>query len=180
MTIRSQICLIALGLVWLMAAPAAADTPAQKGPRAKAGKAGTPGKTAPGKAKAKARAKPPARVAQKPTARPARDPYKKLKVVVPRDKLPPIKSVRVRTKHEAEDRSRTGTVKVTVSSKPQKASVYHGGRLLGTTPFALTAKRGSTPLDVVIKRGGFMVLRTRIRRKVDRQYIFRLTPAKIR
>ncbi len=108
------------------------------------------------------------------------DPFKRLKVVIPKDKLGVLRSVRARTKQEAEDRSRTGEIRVSISSKPQGAAVYYGGRLLGTTPMALKAKRGSTPLDVVIKKKGYMNLRTRVRRKVNRDYKYRLTPAKIR
>ncbi len=180
MTIRLQ--MMTLLLCSALAAPAAADPPKKGKGKPPPAKAKTPKKTAPAKAKA------PGKTAPKDTAtkakpgakKPAGNPYRRLKVVVPKDKLPPLRSVRVRTKQEAEDRSRTGTIKVSISSKPKGARVTYGGKLLGTTPFSITAKRGSTPLDVVVKRGGYTVLRTRVRRKVNRSYVFRLTPAKIR
>jgi hypothetical protein len=99
-------------------------------------------------------------------------------VVVPRSKLPPLRSVRVRDKQEEQDRSRQGTISVHINTSPPGASVHYGGKLLGTTPLTLSAHRGSTPLDVVIQHGGFMTLRTRIMRKVSHSYQFKLTPAK--
>ena len=48
------------------------------------------------------------------------------------------------------------------------------------TPLTLTAPRNSTPYDVVIRKGGYMTLRTRIMRKVTRGYFFKLSPAKLR
>lgn len=194
MTPRPTMLVLFSALALLLASPAAADPPKKgdKGPKTRApastskqtktppGKtkaASTKTKAAPGKAKAApGKAKAPTRANVKQPGKP----FKGLKVVIPKDKLGPLRSVRVRTKREAEDRSRSGTVKVSVSSKPKGASVFYGGKLLGTTPFAITATRGSTPLDVVVRRPGYMVLRTRVRRKVSRQYIFRLTPAKIR
>jgi hypothetical protein len=111
---------------------------------------------------------------------PPADPFSRLRVVTPRDKLPPLRSVRVRDKREQEDRSRKGTITVIIRSIPKGASVTYGGKLLGRTPVTLKAPRGSTPLDVVVKARGFMTLRTRIRRKVTRSYTFKLTPAKLR
>jgi hypothetical protein len=108
------------------------------------------------------------------------DPFLQLRVVVPRAKLPPMRSVRVRDKREETDRSREGKVTITIGSRPRGARVYYGGKLLGTTPFGLTARKGSTPYDVVLKKGGYMTLHTRIRRKVSRSYFFRMSPAKIR
>lgn len=170
-----------LAALLLAASPAAADPPA----RGKADDARGRGKsktsktpkatTRPTAAKKTAPARSPA-----PASQPAADPFRLLRIVVARDKLPPLRSVRVRTKREAEDRSRKGTIKVTIGTRPKGASVFYGGKLLGTTPLSLTAKKGSTPYDVVIRRGGYMILRTRIRRKVNRKYFFTLTPAKIR
>ena len=112
---------------------------------------------------------------------PARSPtISRLPVVTPRAKLGPLSSVRVRDKREAEDRSRTGTITVTIGTSPKGATVYYGGKLLGTTPLSLTAQRGSTPYDVVIRRAGYMTLRSRIMRKTTRGYFFKLTPAKLR
>ena len=108
------------------------------------------------------------------------DPFVALKPVVSRDKLTPLASVRVRDKREAADRSRKGTISVSVSTSPKGASVYYGTKLLGTTPLSLSAQRGSTPFDVVIRRGGYMTLHTRLMRKVSRGYSFKLTPSKLR
>jgi hypothetical protein len=108
------------------------------------------------------------------------DPFTRLKVVIPRDKLPPLRSVRQRDDREAKDRSRSGNIIVRVRTSPKGARVLYGGKLLETTPFSLKARRGSTPLDVVIRAKGYMTLRTRLRRKTSRDYFFRLTPAKIR
>jgi hypothetical protein len=91
-----------------------------------------------------------------------------------------LASVRVRDKREVEDRSRSGSITVTVNTSPKGAAVYYGSTLLGTTPLSLSAHRGSTPLDVVIRRGGYMTLHTRLMRKVTRGYFFKLTPAKLR
>ena len=194
MNVRSQMLILFCALA-LVTQPAAADPPTKKAVTKKAGskkavakkavakKAGSKkavAKKAGSKKKTgavKGKGGPGAPV---PGSQPSKNPFRRLKVVVPKDKLGPIKSVRVRTKQEAKDRSRTGTVKVSVSSKPKGAAVYYGGKLLGTTPFSISATRGSTPLDVVVRKPGYMVLRTRVRRKVSRQYIFRLTPAKIR
>ena len=197
MTLRPYMLLLFSALALLLASPAAADPPKKggKGPGTRAPTSTSKqAKAPPSKAKAPpskaktppnpSKAKTPGKAKVSPgaggTRQPDRAPFKRLKVVIPKAKLGPLRSVRVRTKQEAEDRSRSGTVKVSVSSKPKGASVFYGGKLLGTTPFAITATRGSTPLDVVVRRPGYMVLRTRVRRKVSRQYIFRLTPAKIR
>jgi hypothetical protein len=114
------------------------------------------------------------------TSTPRGDPFARLKPVVSRDKLAPLSSVRVRDKREAADRSRKGTISVSVSTSPKGASVYYGTKLLGTTPLSLSAQRGSTPFDVVIRRGGYMTLHTRLMRKVSRGYSFKLTPSKLR
>ena len=129
---------------------------------------------------------PPAAPASLPASQPASqqaptvDPFSRLRVVNPRNKLPPLRSVRVRDQREEEDRSRKGTINVMIRSIPKGASVTYGGKLLGRTPVTLKAPRGSTPLDVVVKARGFMTLRTRIRRKVNRSYTYKLTPAKLR
>jgi hypothetical protein len=95
-------------------------------------------------------------------------------------KGPPLRSVRLRDTREAADRSRVGEINVKVNTTPTGAKIYYGRKLLGKTPFVLKAKRGSTPLDVVVKYRGYMTLRTRLRRKVHRTYNFKLSPAKIR
>lgn len=121
--------------------------------------------------------------ATQPASQPASrssDPFRELKVINPKDHLPPIRSIRIRDKRESEDRSRKGKISVTIGSSPRGAAVLYGGRKLGNTPLRLTAHRGSTPFDVVIRAGGYMTLRTRIRRKTSRSYYFKLTPAKIR
>lgn len=123
---------------------------------------------------APAQAKPPASA---PASQPAVDPGT-LKIVTPREKLPPLGSVRVREKGELDARARKGTITVTVSSTPKGAAVYYGKKLLGTTPLSLSAPRGSTPLDVVIRAKGYMTLHTRLARKTTRGYAFKLNPAK--
>jgi hypothetical protein len=135
-------------------------------------------KTAPPTSQPTAKAAP----ASQPTSAPATpaDPFATLRVVVPRDKLPPIRSIRARDKKEEQDRSREGKVRIHISSRPKGARVYYGGKLLGKTPLVLTAQKGSTPFDVVIRAGGFMTLRTRIRRRENRSYFYKLHPAKIR
>ena len=107
-------------------------------------------------------------------------PFSALKVVTPRNKLPPLRSVRFRDKREELDRDRSGTISVTINSAPKGASVSYGGKVLGATPLSLTAPKGSTPFDVVLRARGFMTLRTRIQRKESRTYFFKLTPAKLR
>jgi hypothetical protein len=130
----------------------------------------TPARAEEGAAPAKAPASAPA---SQPTVDPAA-----LKVVTPRDKLPPLGSVRVREKGELDARARKGTITVTVSTTPKGAAVYYGKKLLGTTPLSLSAPRGSTPLDVVIRAKGHMTLHTRLARKTTRGYAFKLNPAK--
>jgi hypothetical protein len=114
-----------------------------------------------------------------PVARDTVDPFSLLKVLVPREKLGPITSVRIRDRQEEEDRSREGEIAVKVESMPKGAVVLYAGKVIGKTPFVIQAKRGSTPLDVVIKYAGFMTLRTRIRRDISRKYFYKLTPAKL-
>jgi hypothetical protein len=108
------------------------------------------------------------------------NPFKKLKVVIPKNKLPSLCSVRVRDKQEVNDRSRTGTISIMINSFPKGADVYYGGKLLGTTPFSLNAQRGSTPYDVIIRHKGYMSLHARIIRKTSKNYFFKLSPAKLR
>lgn len=115
-----------------------------------------------------------------PAASQPAGPFARLRVVVPKNKLPPLVSVRVRDRREAEDRSRKGNIRVSINTSPRGAVVLYGGKSLGTTPLTLSAHKGSTPLDVVIRARGYMTLRTRIRRKKSRSYFFKLTPAKIR
>jgi hypothetical protein len=103
-----------------------------------------------------------------------------LRIVTPREKLPPLGSVRLREKREADQRSRKGTITVSVSTTPKGAAVYYGKKLLGTTPLSLSAPRGSTPLDVVIRYKGYMTLHSRIARKTSRGYFFKLNPGKLR
>jgi hypothetical protein len=100
-------------------------------------------------------------------------------VVVPKEHLPALRSVRPRDRREVAARSRSGTISVSVTTQPKGAAVYYGGKLLGATPFSLTAQRGSTPYDVVIRHRGYMTLHTRLMRKVSRGYSFKLTPAKL-
>jgi len=147
------------------------DSPA---PAAKKGPASAPAKTDP---KAEPAATEPAKAGA--TSQPG-DPFSRLPVVIPRAKLPALASVRLRDKREAEDRSRKGNISISISTSPKGASVYYGGKLLGTTPLGLSAQRGSTPWDVIIRKGGYMTLHTRIMRKVTRGYSFKLRHMKLR
>ena len=113
--------------------------------------------------------------ASAPASRPAGDPFARLRVRVPVAQLPPLRSVRVRNPSEA----RRGTINVHVKTTPSGASVTHGGRRLGETPLTIAAERNSTPMDIVIRRRGYMILRTRIMRRVSRTYAFTLSPAKV-
>jgi hypothetical protein len=115
-----------------------------------------------------------------PTSQRTVNPFAQLKVIAPKEKLTPIQSIRVRDKQEEKDRSRKDTVTITIGSSPKGAVVLYGGRVLGKTPLALRATRGSTPYDVTIRKRGYMTLRTRIRRKKNRGYYYKLSPAKIR
>ncbi|MCC6751396.1 MAG: PEGA domain-containing protein [Deltaproteobacteria bacterium] len=115
-----------------------------------------------------------------PASRPAQDPFARLRVVTPRGKLGPLWSVRPRDVREQRDRSKKEQIKVTINTIPPGALVFHGGKLLGKTPLTLPAHRNSTPLDITLQHGKrFMLLRTRIHRRVTRSYVFKLSPAKI-
>jgi len=105
-----------------------------------------------------ARAEESAPPASAPASQPAGDPIAKLRVVTPREKLPPLSSVRAREKAELEPRTRKGNISVTISTIPKGAAVYYGKKLLGTTPIALSAQRHITTLDVVIRHKGYMTL----------------------
>jgi hypothetical protein len=149
-------------LLLTAACPSAAQTPTAKGPAPASQPVALP-TSEPGTA-----------------SQPAADPFARLTVLVPPAQLPPIRSVRLRDKREEEDRSRKATIRVSINSKPKGVAVYYGGKLLGTTPLTLTAHKGSTPMDVVLRSKGYMTLRTRVRRKENRGYFFKLTPAKFR
>lgn len=122
---------------------------------------------------------PPAPVAPAtaPASQPAAsgDPFVRLRASVPIAQLGPLRSVRVRNPGE----STGGTIKVMVKTAPKGANVTHGGRRLGETPLTIVAERNSTPMDIVITKPGYMILRTRIMRRVSRTYAFKLSPAKI-
>lgn len=161
----------ALGLIGLFAAApvAAQTTTASASPEEQGNKSDQAAPATPGSDMAAAQPR-----------KSAEDPFARLRVVIPRDKLPPLRSVRVRVPEEAKARSHEGNITTSVSSSPRGAAVTYGGKLLGVTPFSMAAKKGSPPLDVVIRAKGYMTLRTRLRRKQSRSYFFKLTPAKIR
>jgi hypothetical protein len=168
-----------LSLVLLLAAPGGLLAQPEKAP-APPDKAPAPTTVAPAppdKAPAPTTAAPVPTTAA-PASQPAADPFERMPFLIPKDKLPPLKSVRLRTAREAADRSREEKITVSVSSSPTGAAVYYGGKLLGNTPFTIGATRGSTPYDVVIRRKGYMTLHTRIRRRESRSYYFKLNPAK--
>lgn len=108
------------------------------------------------------------------------DPFARLRRVVDRQALKPIRSIRLHDREKAHDRGKKDNIKVLVQTRPSGAVVKWGRRTLGTTPVALVAPKGSTPADLVIRRRGYMVLRTRVQRRISRTYFFKLTPAKFR
>ena len=138
------------------------------------GKAAAPA-PAPGKAVAGAT---PGQTEKTPSAAPqqASDPFLALRLKIPKNRLPPLQSVRIRDRRERA----SGRIRVSVKTSPKGAVVTHGRSVLGNTPLRITARRGSTPLDIVIRRKGYMTLRTRIMRNATRTYRFRLHPAKLR
>jgi len=161
---RTVICLMVAGAV---ASPATAEPPAAG--QSADGTAGARQPPAPASAPGSQPARPPA---ASPTAG---DPFRRLRVKTPKDRLPPLRSVRIRDRRE----KATGKITITIKSRPSGAKVYHGRRLLGSTPLKVTAERNSTPLDIVLRRGGYMILRSRIMRRVTRSYFFDMSPAKL-
>ena len=118
--------------------------------------------------------------ASKPTASPAAkrvDPFASLKVVTPRDRLPPLFSVRPRHS-PGQSTKRARRIVVKVASNPRGAVVSWGGKVLGTTPLMISGSPRATPMDLTLRRKGYMVLRTRIMRRARRGYYFKLVPAK--
>lgn len=109
---------------------------------------------------------------------PTADPFARLQRVVPIEALKPIRSVRLHDRQDSLKRSAKDKIKVLIQTQPKGAVVKWGRRTLGTTPVALIAPKGSTPADLVIRRRGYMVLRTRVQRRISRTYFFKLTPAK--
>lgn len=110
-----------------------------------------------------------------PTA--ADDPFAALRPVALAESLPPPPSVRPRAASEgAAARQR---VVVRVITVPRGAAVHHHRRLLGTTPLTLELAQPGTPLDLVLTRPGYMLLRTRIEQRESRNYTFELTPGKL-
>lgn len=96
------------------------------------------------------------------------------------DRLGPQYAVRPRNGDKAEDPKKGKQVRVVVRTSPSGARVYQRGRLLGTAPLTVPGGPSATPMDLVVKAGGYMVLRTRIQRRKSRTYVFKLTPAKLR
>ena len=118
--------------------------------------------------------------ASPPAASPRADPFAKLKVVVPKDKLPPVRSVRATAGKAGKSTGERKNITVTVGSTPSGASVHHGGKNLGVTPVSVSAPEGSTPMDIVLRARSRMTLRTRILRDTSRSYYYKLHPAKFR
>lgn len=114
-----------------------------------------------------------------PTSAPA-DPFSRLSVVIPRDQLGPLRSVRVRDRKEDDDRKRARKVVVWIRTRPRGARVVWGRKVLGTTPHRIVSRPGATPADLVIRKAGYMTLRTRIQLNTKRNYFFQLHPAKLR
>lgn len=115
-----------------------------------------------------------------PAPAPRQDPFAQLKVVTPRDKLPTLRSVRKRPAKASKNNEKKKEISVIIGSSPKGASVSHGGRSLGVTPLSVSAPEGSTPMDIVVKAGGRMTLRTRVSRDKSRSYFYKLHPAKFR
>jgi hypothetical protein len=54
------------------------------------------------------------------------------------------------------------TITIGFSTRPRvRASVYHGRKRLGTTPFSIERKPNAGPLDVVVRAGGYYTVNTR-------------------
>lgn len=68
------------------------------------------------------------------------------------------------------------TVTLSIGSIPSGAVVYHGRKQLGTTPLSVTRKRDSGPLDLVVRRGGYLAVSTRAYTFHDDSLTVRLTP----
>ncbi len=68
------------------------------------------------------------------------------------------------------------TVTLSIGSIPSGATVYHGRKNLGTTPLSVTRKRDSGPLDLVVRRGGYLAVSTRAYTFHDDSLTVRLTP----
>ncbi len=68
------------------------------------------------------------------------------------------------------------TVQISVRSSPSGATVYHGRKNLGTTPLTVTRKRDSGPLDLVVRRGGYLAVNTRAYTFRDDTVSVQLTP----
>lgn len=107
----------------------------------------------------------------------AADPFAALRPVVGAGPLPPLSSLRPRATSEGD--AATERVVVRVTTVPAGALVQHHGRTLGTTPLTFDLARPGTPLDLVLTRGGYMALRTRVERRESRSYVFELTPDKL-
>lgn len=122
----------------------------------------------------------PERDAQPPTPPPpatGADPFAALQPVVGPGPLPPLPSVRAREAPEGAALHERVVVRVT--TVPAGAQVQHHGRALGTTPLTFDLAHPGTPLDLVLTRAGYMLLRTRIERRESRSYVFELTPGKL-
>ncbi|MBK8481184.1 MAG: PEGA domain-containing protein [Proteobacteria bacterium] len=107
----------------------------------------------------------------------ADDPFAALRPVALPESLPPPPSVRPR--EAAEGAALRQRIVVRVMTVPRGAEVHHHRRLLGTTPLTLELAQPGTPLDLVLTRAGYMLLRTRIEQRESRNYTFELTPGKL-
>jgi hypothetical protein len=66
-------------------------------------------------------------------------------------------------------------VTIRVRSLPSGARVTHGRQKLGVTPLVMTRKRGSGPMDLMLRRGGYFPVATRAYTFKDDLVIVRLT-----
>lgn len=67
-----------------------------------------------------------------------------------------------KTEDGQKTKARKETVKLTFTVAPRvKARVYHGKKLLGTTPFTVDWRRDSGPVDVVVRAHGYLPVNTR-------------------
>jgi hypothetical protein len=104
------------------------------------------------------------------------DAWSRLKVLIRKEKLGPLCTVLPR---RGAGRLHAETIKVAIKTIPAGAALTHGRKALGSAPLVLEARPGSTPLDLVVRRAGFMTVRTRIHRDRNRTYTLRLHPAKL-
>lgn len=76
----------------------------------------------------------------------------------------------------AADKQEKSHVKLSFATRPSVgARVYHGKKLLGTTPFSVQWKHDSGPVDVVVRAPGYLPVNTRAYSFRDDDVVVELT-----